>query len=177
MIKMIAAVSANGVIGQDNKIPWNYPEDMKFFRKMTAGGTVIMGRKTWESIGRPLPKRRNIVVTRSLEPIPGVELALSVEAAITLAKAPLPEITEMESEGGPVVKTPQPDVWLIGGSSIYREGLKYADEIYLTLIPENVEGEGLIFFPWVNPVVYHYAELIHLEDSDLTVTKLVTTRA
>ncbi len=174
---MIVAVSKNGVIGQDNKIPWNYPDDMKFFRKMTAGANVIMGRKTYESIGRALPKRRNIVVTSGSTPIIGVELAVSVEGAINLANAPLPAIEVMISEGGPAPKPPAVDTWLIGGSSIYREGLKYADEIYVTLIPDNVEGEGLIFFPWVNPVDFHYAELIHLENSDLTVAKLVTTRA
>lgn len=167
MIKMIAAVSKNGVIGQDNKIPWSYPEDMKFFRKMTAGGTVIMGRKTWESIGRLLPKRRNIVISRSKVEFEGLETFSSVEKAVISA------MPAMTSSGGTVM----PDVWLIGGSSIYREGLKYANEIYVTLIPDVVEGEGLIFFPWVNPVDYHYAELIHLEDSDLTVAKLVTTRA
>lgn len=154
MIGMIAAVSVNGVIGLDNKLPFDYPADMKHFRTTTAGSTVIMGRKTWEGIGRPLPKRRNIIVTRSTNVIPGVELAISLDAAMTLAKSPLPGIVEMESEGGPTVKTAQPNIWLIGGASIYEEGMEFADQIVLTLTPDTIKGNAesnVVRFPWINP--------------------------
>lgn len=137
MIKMIAAVSQNGVIGVDNKIPWDYPEDMKFFRTMTANSVVIMGRKTYESIGRPLPKRRNIVVSRTMQPTEGIEIADSVHHAIDMCDA---EITR--------------DVWLIGGESVYADGLEFAEQIYLTLIPKWVDvlnKESVARFPWLSP--------------------------
>lgn len=152
MIKIISAVAANGVIGQNNTIPWNYPDDMKFFRQMTLNSTIIMGRKTWESIKKPLPKRRNIVITRSN--IEGVETFTSLEMAI-------------ES-----LNNSNQDIWLIGGSSIYRSGLEFANEIYLTLIPEKIEGDNLIYFPWINPDKFkseHYLDLG--EDHKLKVIK------
>lgn len=153
MIRMIAAVSANGVIGQENKIPWNYPEDMKFFRKMTAESAVIMGRKTWESIGRLLPKRRNIVISRSRVDVDGLETFLSISAAVESAA------------------TTHDNVWLIGGSSIYNDGMQYADEIFLTLIPEVVSGDGLILFPWINPAKFEVKEYLPLEGSELKVAR------
>ncbi len=183
MIKMIAAVSQNGVIGQDNKLPFECPEDMKFFRKMTAGATVIMGRKTFESIGRPLPKRRNIVVTRGQTPITlpngtifiesTIDLATSVEGAITMAQGKPEEHSAMESEGGPVLKPVVTDTWLIGGSSVYREGLAIADEIYLTLVPQMVTGESLVYFPWIDPSKFIVADYIDLENSEIKVAHYV----
>lgn len=159
MIKIIAAVSQDGIIGKDNKIPWSYPEDMKWFRKQTAGATVIMGRLTYESMGsKPLPKRRNIVVTRSK--IEGVECYESLVEAIDLATPPIPLM-------GSTVELPEqktPDVWLIGGEQIYREGLKYANEIYLTLIPETVGTlHGVAQFPWISPAQFKVNDYITLE--------------
>ena len=150
MIKIIAAVSKNGIIGVDNKIPWDYPEDMKFFRAMTANSVVIMGRKTFESIGRPLPKRRNIVISRIakglgiLKDVEGIEVAASLKNALDLCDA----FDEDDGESR--------DIWLIGGASIYEEGLEFAEEIYLTLIPKwiDVSSRGKDFyakFPWINP--------------------------
>lgn len=147
MIKMIAAVSRNGVIGKDNKLPFDYPEDLKFFRKMTANSAVIMGRKTWESIGRPLPKRRNIVISRTRVEADGVETFSCFKSAIESAAAS------------------HEDVWLIGGSSVYSDGMQFADEIYLTLIPDTVEGEGLVFFPWVDPSKFKVEEFVELPES------------
>src|SRR5271170_4788622 len=134
-LRMIAAVSLNGVIGTNNKLPWDndYPEDMAFFRKMTSGSTVIMGRKTYESIGRTLPKRRNIVLSHRMIPkmdIPGAETFHSLTGAIESCSA---------------------DVWIIGGSFVYQEGLQFVNEIYLTTIPKIINGEGLVYFPYVNP--------------------------
>ena len=138
-IKMIAAVSQNGVIGQDNKIPWNYPEDMKFFRTTTSNKefppTVIMGRKTFESMGsRKLPGRRNIVITTQDLSVPhNVETYAELWEAIELG-----------------VGNTTADVWLIGGERIYKEGMEYADEIYITEIPQTIEGGNLAYFPEID---------------------------
>jgi len=144
MIKMIAAVSKNGIIGVDNKIPWDYPEDMKFFRKMTADSVVVMGRKTFESIGRPLPKRRNIVVSRiakglgTLKNVENIEVASSVRQAI--------DMCEGETR----------NIWLIGGESVYTDGLEFADEIYITEIPKVVDTEHKQFarFPYISTSLF-----------------------
>lgn len=139
-IKMIAAVSLNGIIGVDGDIPWmgKYPSDMKFFREQTKGATVIMGRATLTSMGnKPLPKRRNIIVSKNqtdlIKNIPGIEIASSVEEAIGLVG---------------IEKT-----YLIGGNGIYLEGMKYTDEILLTQIPEwiDVNNKQHASFPFINP--------------------------
>jgi dihydrofolate reductase len=161
MIRMIAAVSKNGVIGKNNTLPFHYKEDMKFFRKMTANSTVIMGRNTWESIGQPLPKRRNIVVTKNKLEVEGINTFPTLSSALHDAKEN-------------IVRDDMSDnIWLIGGSSIYREGMQYASEIYLTLIPDTVDGDGLVLFPWVNPVEFRIDDFISLEDSTLKVAKYV----
>lgn len=172
MIRMIAAVSRNGVIGRDNKLPFDYPEDLKFFRKMTAGSTVIMGRKTFDSIGRALPKRRNVVITRNDKPIEGVELARSFRDAIDMVSEPIPSAGLVDKNG---LSMPQKDnnIWLIGGSSVYSEGLIYAGEIYLTLIPEIIEGENLVRFPWISPMEFKVSDFISLDDSELKVAKYI----
>jgi dihydrofolate reductase len=159
-IKMIAAVSQNGIIGNKelNNLPWTmdeYKEDMAFFRRMTANSTIIMGRNTFTSIGsKPLPKRRNIVVTSQTTTIPNIELAHSLEEAIGLAHQDL-------------------DVWIIGGSSIYLAGMKYADEIYLTLVPKLITPSAdSVFFPWINPALFEFKGSMRLEgDNNLDVAK------
>lgn len=145
-VRMIAAASLNGVIGKNNNLPWDndYPEDMAFFRKITSGGTVIMGKKTFNSIGRALPKRRNIVLTHRVVPkfeFPGVEVFHSLDSAIE------------KCEG---------DVWIIGGSFVYQDGLRLTEEIYLTTIPKFIVGEGLVYFPYVNPDAFEIKERIEL---------------
>lgn len=159
-IKMIAAVSSNGVIGKNDALPFDYPEDMKFFRKMTTDSAVIMGRKTWEGIGKLLPKRRNIVISRSKVEFEGLETFSWLKEAIENA-----------------VST-HDNVWLIGGSSIYREGMKFTDEIYLTLTPDTIEGDGLVFFPWIDPTKFEVAHYIDLENSpsNLKVAKYVNVK-
>ena len=150
---MIAAVSANGVIGKDNTIPWNYKEDMQFFRKTTSNKefppTVIMGKNTFISMGsRKLPGRRNIVITKS-------DLGGVVETYAELWEA-------IELGLGNTTA----DIWLIGGTTIYKEGMKYAEEIYITEIPETIEGENLAYFPEIDKSKFTVKEYIPLFDAE-----------
>jgi dihydrofolate reductase len=120
----IAAMSLNRVIGKDGKIPWHIPEDFKWFKRTTSGEAVLMGRKTFESLGRPLPNRRNLVVTRG-DPPPGVEIVR--------------DLASFRAEDYPC------DVWVIGGAEIYRQMLDRCELLYLSIIPRVVEGDT--FFP------------------------------
>lgn len=141
MIKMIAAVSSNGIIGKDGKIPWDYPEDMKFFRETTKNSIVIMGRGTFESMDcKPLPNRRNIIVQSKSVYDGSVIVHSNFDTAMTEA------LTHSEKD--------KQDIWLIGGASIYEAGMDYASEINLTLIPEVVGGFRLVRFPWINPAKF-----------------------
>ena len=128
MIKIIAAVGKNGELGAKNSLLWNLPGDMKFFRETTRGCTVIMGRLTFESIG-PLPKRRNIVITKTPGYHPeGVEISESLEKALAMA----------DDGGG--------DIFVIGGASVYSQAIGYADEILLTEI-KSAYPEADVYFP------------------------------
>ena len=122
-LAMIVAVARNGVIGKAGGLPWHISEDLKHFKQTTSGHAIIMGRKTHESIGRPLPKRRNIVVTRSGATFEGCETAGSLDEAITRARAT------------------DPCPFVIGGASLYLEALPLATELHLTNIDEEVEGD------------------------------------
>ena len=122
-LALIVAVARAGVIGRNGDLPWHVSEDLVHFKRTTRGHAVIMGRKTHESIGRPLPKRRNIVVTRSGAAFDGCETASSLEEAIALAR---------ETDPCP---------FIIGGASLYEEALPIATEIYLTKIDIDVEGD------------------------------------
>ena len=126
MITMISAMAANRVIGKDNELPRDYPEDMARFRVLTAGKPIVMWRKTFDSIGRPLPKRRNIVLSRSWFVHEGVEVFSTIDAIIAATKD--------ESE-----------VMIIGGQTIYEQFLPYADRIELTIIHKEYEGDT--YFP------------------------------
>lgn len=131
MIAIIAAMSINGVIGRDNAIPWSIPADLARFRELTLGHTLIMGRKTFESIGRALPGRRNIVVSRQADfAAAGVVAAGSLEEALSLAS----------SDG---------EVFICGGGEIYRQALPLARRLYLTLLDCEVDGDT--FFPIIPP--------------------------
>jgi 2-iminobutanoate/2-iminopropanoate deaminase len=122
---IIAAVSPEGAIGVDGQMPWHYSEDLKRFKRLTMGATVIMGRLTWESLSkRPLPGRRNIVITRRR--LEGVECFPSLEAALATCEG---------------------DVWFIGGTRIFEEAMKHADLIDLAYVPDSVTAEGAVFFP------------------------------
>jgi len=134
MLSLVVAAARNNVIGKGNALPWSLPADLKHFREVTSGHAVIMGRKTFESIGRPLPNRRNIVITRQPGYAPeGVEAAGSLEAAVALAMA----------------DSPEREAFVIGGGEIFRQALPIADRIYLTRVEADVEGDA--FFPDLDP--------------------------
>lgn len=123
-ISLIAAVARNGVIGSDNALPWKLPEDLKRFKALTLGHPVIMGRKTYESIGRPLPGRRNIVISRNAAfAAAGCETAASLDAAIAACTG----ITD--------------EIFIIGGAQIYAEALPRAQRLYLTEIEAAYPGD------------------------------------
>ena len=130
----MAAIAHGGVIGRDNTIPWRIPEDARRFRELTTGHPVVMGRRTWESLPerfRPLPDRRNVVVTRDPEwSSEGAERAGSVDEALLL----------LEDE---------PEVFVIGGAEIYRAALPRADELLLTEVDAEIDGDTR--FPGFNP--------------------------
>jgi dihydrofolate reductase len=132
MISLIAAVASNGVIGKDNALLWQLPEDMRHFRETTRGKPVVMGRRTWESLPerfRPLPGRRNIVVTRNAAyRADGAIVAASLDAAIAAAG---------EAE----------EIFVIGGAELYRQAIGSADRLYLTEIAQDYAGD--VFFPEV----------------------------
>ena len=131
-LALIAARARNGVIGLDNRMPWHLPEDQAYFKRVTLGKPVVMGRKTFESIGRPLPGRLNIVVTRNPDwQAAGVQVAHSLDAALALAAAAAPE-----------------EIMLIGGAELYRQALPQADVLYLTEIDAEFAGDA--FFPEVD---------------------------
>jgi len=131
-ISMIVARSRNHVIGRDNQMPWKISADLQFFKRVTMGHPVIMGRKTWESIGRPLPGRRNIVVSRNPDiQLTGAELAGSLDEALN-------RLSEF------------PRVFVIGGEQLFTQAFKKADCLYLTEIDIDVAG-GDTFFEVPNP--------------------------
>ena len=137
-LAIIAAVAENGCIGINNQLPWYLPEDLKYFRRLTTGGVVIMGRKTYESIGKPLPNRTNIVISRKAGYHPeGIKVVSSLEDALDLA-AQVSEINGID------------DVFVIGGAQIYAQALPLANRLYLTEVQKTVEGDA--FFPPINSV-------------------------
>ena len=132
-ISLIVAVSRNGAIGLNNQLPWYLPEDLKYFKSVTMGKPLIMGRKTFDSIGRPLPGRANIVLTRDPQwTSDGVEVVQSVEQALVAG--------EIACEAADV-----DEIMVIGGEQIYRMTIDLADRIYLTQVDTDVEGDA--FFP------------------------------
>ena len=130
MISLIAAVARNGAIGRNQQLLWRLPEDMRYFRETTSGKTVIMGRKTWESLPpayRPLPNRRNIVLSRNPAYLPrGGDLACSIEDALRLAGD-------------------ASEVFIIGGEELYRQTMPLATRLYITEVAEESPGDA--FFP------------------------------
>lgn len=129
MISIIVAIAENGVIGDKNALLWNIKEDMRRFRTTTTGHPVIMGRKTFESIGRPLPKRTNVVITRGDTTFEGCEVAHSLEEAIAMFPA-------------------EEEIFIIGGAQIYAQALPLADRLYLTIVHSDYEGDTS--FPEIN---------------------------
>ena len=128
--KAIAAMAQNRVIGKENTIPWHHPEDFKWFKKNTLGATLVMGRKTYESIGKPLPKRTTVVLSRTAR-------AEDFPEGVFLVR----NLDEVEK-----LNTPGP-LWIAGGAEVYALGMDRCSELLLTVISESVEGDA--FFPEV----------------------------
>ncbi|AIS18625.1 diacylglycerol kinase [Pseudomonas rhizosphaerae] len=132
-LSLIAALAENRVIGIDNSMPWHLPGDFKYFKATTLGKPIIMGRKTWDSLGRPLPGRLNLVVSRQPDlDLPGAEVFASLDAAIERAEA-------WAHEQG------ADEVMLIGGAQLYELGLAQADRLYLTRVALQPDGDA--WFP------------------------------
>jgi dihydrofolate reductase len=133
-LALIVAVAANDVIGRDNRLPWHLPEDLRYFKRMTLGKPVLMGRKTWESIGHPLPGRPNLVVsTRPGWTAPGALVAPSLTEALRLAEP-------LAGDG---------EIMVIGGARLFTEALPLARRLYLTEVHGHFDGD--VFFPPPDP--------------------------
>jgi dihydrofolate reductase len=144
-ISLIVAMAANRVIGRDNTLPWRLPDDLRRFKRLTMGHTLVMGRKTWESIGRPLPGRDIVVVTRQerYATPAGVSVARSVEEALEIAKGD--------------------EVFVAGGEEVFRQTIDRADRLYLTRIDTDFPGDT--FFPEFDPERFR---LVEREDHEAT---------
>jgi dihydrofolate reductase len=143
-VASIAAVSPEWVIGLHNEVPWRHPGDYRRFKRVTLGGTVIMGRLTWESMhGKPLPGRRNLVVTR--RPDPTVECFDGVRAALDAADRGC-------------------NVWFIGGARIYEEAMAYVDLLDITFVPDHVTAPDAVHFPRIDEAVFPPGPLLPHED-------------
>ncbi len=123
-LAIIAAVGHRRAIGKDGKLPWHIPEDLKRFKRLTTGHAVLMGRGTWESLGKPLPGRRNVVLSTS--PVPGIESYSSIEDSLKALSS-------------------TDTVFVIGGGTLYAQLIDRADELYLTVVDRDVEADT--FFP------------------------------
>ena len=136
---IIVAIADNNAIGRNNSLLWHISEDLKFFRRTTSGCPVIMGRKTFESIGRPLPKRTNIVVSRGFDAPEGVVVVPSLEAAYTAASAAVSD-----------------RCFVIGGGQIYAQAMDHADRLVVTHVHTVIEDADT-FFPPIDPTVWEVA--------------------
>lgn len=148
-ITLIAAVARNGVIGADGDMPWRIPQDFAFFKKTTMGHPMVMGRATFDSIGRPLPGRRSIVVTRSRTwEHDGVEVAHSLDDAIDLAA---------RGEGGE-------EIFIVGGGQIYRQAMPTADRLLITEV--ELKPEGQVTFPEIDTTQWSERSRVQVNDPD-----------
>jgi dihydrofolate reductase len=130
-ISIISALAKNRVIGINNTLPWRLPEDLKYFKALTLGHHILMGRKTWESIGKPLPGRTTVIITRGNYPAPeGVKIAHSLQEAIAACGT-------------------DEEIFFVGGAELYAQALPLADRLYLTEIQADVEGDA--WFPEYDP--------------------------
>ena len=148
IVSIIAAISENNAIGKDNKLLWKLSSDMKIFRTLTTGHHVIMGRKTFDSMGaKPLPNRTNVIISRNLDyEIENCETAISLAEALSLA-----------SQNG------DKEAFIIGGGEIYKLGLYVADILYITHVHTNIEGDT--FFPIIDQIIWELqTKESHLSD-------------
>lgn len=125
-ISIIAAIAQNHAIGKNNQLLWHLPADLRYFKNKTTGHTVIMGRKTFDSVGRPLPNRRNIMITRQQLSIPGCEVVSSLSDALALCAG-------------------EDEVFIVGGAEIYRQAMDVTDVLYLTIVHKDFEADA--YFP------------------------------
>lgn len=145
---IVAAVARNGIIGAHGSIPWHCPEDLRLFRSITLGGTVIMGRRTYQSIGHPLDGRHNIVVSSTLQEQTGITVVRSFAAAVATALAAAAPI------------------YYCGGAQIYAQAIHRADAIYLSRM--NADAAGDVSFPDIDPLIWQvvqqerFADFVHL---------------
>ena len=152
---IVVAIADNNAIGRDNALLWHISEDLKFFKRTTSGCPVIMGRKTFESIGRPLPKRTNIVVSRGFDAPEGVVVVPSLEDAYKAASAAI-----TDDDGNP-------RCFVIGGGQIYAQTMQDADRLIITHVHTVIEGADT-FFPCIDPSIWKAdarSELFHDEES------------
>ena len=152
---IMAAVSPEGVIGVGGKIPWHYRGDMRRVKRLTMGTTLIMGRITWESLGgKPLPGRRNIVVSKTLVGAAGADCFADLESAIAASEGP---------------------IWFFGGARIYREAMPLSDLIDLVYVPDHVDHPEAVRFPEIDAVTWEAGPLVDHEDEP-TLRRRVFTR-
>ena len=143
LISLIAAVAENGVIGRDNELVWRLPDDFNYFKQTTTGHPIIMGRKTFESLGKPLPNRVNILITRNPDFAPeGTTVTKSLDEALEKA-----------------LHTQSPEAFVIGGAEIYRQALPKADRLYLTEVKATFKGDT--YFPDYNRADWHEVSRRH----------------
>lgn len=147
-IVLVAAMDRHRVIGRGNQLPWYLPDDLKRFKALTSGHTVLMGRKTWESIGRPLPNRRNLVMSRQQK--------LSLPEGVQQVKTPE---EALEVSGGARV------LFVIGGGEVYARFLPVADEMVLTEVHTDVEGGDAFFPSWPPGAFLEICRMAHARDA------------
>ncbi len=152
MISLIAAIAKNNELGKNNTLVWSMPTDLKYFRKITSGHPVIMGRKTFEAIGHPMPNRKNIIITRDKTYIfTGVDVVHSLKEAIIRARTTLAQNEE---------------VFIIGGEEIFKQSMDLADRLYITHI-NAIDKEADTFFPEIIPIVWNeISREEHKKDKD-----------
>ena len=155
-VSMIAAIGKNYELGKGNDLIWHFREDMKFFREITTGSTVIMGRKTFQSLPKALPNRRNIVITRNKSAVfEGAETAGGVEEALKAAE--------------------NDNIFIIGGADIYEQFLPYADKLYLTEIEAEC-SEAEVFFPKFDKALFNREKLTDFEDDGIKFSHILYTK-
>jgi len=144
-VTIVVAIGENNAIGKDNELLWYLPKDLRHFKTITNGHTIIMGRKTFESVKKPLPNRRNIIITRNTElSIEGAEVVHTIDEALEISK-----------EDG--------EVFIIGGAEIYKQAMKHTDKIFLTVVHESFEADA--FFPEIDTNLWEEtASETHLPD-------------
>lgn len=146
-IYIIVAMTEDGIIGKGNELPWRISEEMKVFKKLTLGNTVIMGRHTFESIGRSLPDRNNIIVSSTLPPREGLQIAKNLDEALMLGLS-------LEKK-----------IFVIGGAELYEKALSVADHMYISWIKEQYEGD--VRFPQYDKSLWHLEYEISFDEFTL----------